>query len=233
MDDLHERLANWSASLPLEVDAGSLFARCPVAHKWKATFRAVLIRESSFWRMCDLGNSFLHLIDASDLLASRIILRCACETAALLAFLNSSTSDRIAGTSSFEKFNDLTKQLLLGGRNNGDYFKPIHVTKCVSQFAKDRPVIQDIYDRLSEDLHPNASGMIYAYSENNPAEFETRFLKKIASSEATKNHTIASADLIFRCYEEQYDNIWPRQFEALEQWLRDNDSKLQAAENVG
>lgn len=228
MDKLRERLANWSASLPSGVAVESLYARCPIAHKWNATFRIVLIRESSFWRMNDLGTSFLHLIDANDVLASRIILRSACETAALLAYLNKKISNLLNDNLPFDAFNELTKELLLGGRNDGDYFSQKNVTTMVGHFAKDNPTIQAIYDRLSEDVHPNASGMIYAYSETNPQEFETTFLRKISQSDAVANHTIASADLIFLCYEQQYNEIWPLRFEALEQWLRDNDAKLEA-----
>ena len=231
MDTLRERLANWSASLLLEVAAESLYARCPIAHKWKATFRIVLIRESSLWRMSDLGASFLHLIDAGDILASRIILRSACETAALLAYLNKKTTDLLNGSLSFEDFNELTKQLLLGGKGDGDYFSPINVLIAISHFAKDHPTIQDIYARLSEDAHPNASGMIYAYSESNPKELETKFLKKIARSDATIIHTIASADLVFLCYEQQYNEVWPSRFEELEQWLRDHEMALEALQS--
>jgi len=229
MDTLRERLGNWSASLPSEIAAGSLYARCPIAHKWKATFRIVLIRESSLWRMSDLGNSFLHLIDCGDILAARIILRSACETAALLAYLNKKTLDLFNGSIGFEEFNELTKRLLLGGKNDGDYFPPINVMTAIGHFAKNSPPIQEIYDRLSEDAHPNASGMIFAYSESNPEELETQFLGKISQSETTKRHTIASADLVFLCYEHQYNEVWPQRFETLEQWLRDNDAMLEAA----
>lgn len=231
MDTLRERLKSWSASLPTEVAAGSMYARCPIAHKWKATFRIVLVRETSLWRMTDLGTSFLHLMDADDILAARIILRSACETASLLAYLNKKTLDVLNSSLSFEGFNEMTKQLLLGGKNDGDYFSPINVMTAIKHFAKDHPEIQSIYDRLSEDTHPNASGMIYAYSESNPEKLETQFLSKISRADATKNHTIASADLVFLCYEQQYNEVRPLRFEALEQWLRDNDEMLEAAQN--
>jgi hypothetical protein len=181
--------------------------------------------------MSNLGNSFLHLLDAGDVLAARIILRSALETAALLAYLNKKTFDLLNGSVSFEDFNELTKQLLLGGKNDGDYFAPINVMTAITHFAKDHPLIQDIYARLSEDAHPNASGMIYAYSESNPQELEMKFLSKTGRSEATTNHTISAANLVFLCYEQQYNEVWPQRFEALEQWLRDNDARLEAAEN--
>jgi len=231
MDGIRERVLSWSQSLPEKVSVGGLLSRCPIAHKWKASFRSILIRESSLWRMSDLGNSFVQLIDSGNVLASRIVLRSACETAALLAYLNKKTSDLIDRNITIEDFDTLTKILLLGGRNDGDYVAPVNVMTAITHFAKEFPEILDIYNRLSEDAHPNASGMIYAYSESNPLDFETHFTPKIANSAITMEHTIASADLAFYCYEEQYNLFWPQRFEALEQWLRDNDAELEGHRN--
>lgn len=228
MDNIRERVLSWSQSLPKEVSVGSLFSRCSIAHKWKAPFRSILIRESSLWRMSDLGNSFVQLVDSGNILASRIILRSACETAALLAYLNKKTSDLMVRKITIDEFDNVTKVLLLGGKNDGDYFDPVNVITAVTHFAKESPELLEIYNRLSEDSHPNACGMIYAYSDSNPEEFETHFKPKIANSSATRNHTIASADLIFHCYEGQYNLFWPQRFEALEQWLRDNDGELES-----
>lgn len=233
MDNIRERVISWSQSLPEEVSVDGLLSRCQVAHKWKAPFRSILIRESSLWRMSDLGSSFVHLIDSGNVLASRIVLRSACETAALLAYLNKKTSDLIDRKITFEDFDALTKILLLGGKNNGDYVAPVNVITAITHFAKESPEILNIYNRLSEDAHPNASGMIYAYSESSPENLETHFMPKIANSAVTKEHTIASADLVFYCYEGQYNLFWPQRFEALEQWLRDNDAELEERWNGG
>jgi hypothetical protein len=183
--------------------------------------------------MSDLGNSFVRLMDSGDALAARIVLRSACETAALLAYLNKKTSDLVAGSITIDEFDDVTKVLLLGGKSDGDYCAPINVLTAIKHFAKDSSEIQSIYDRLSEDAHPNACGMIYAYSDSNPAEHETYFKPKIADSEVVREHTISSAGLIFYCYEGHYDIFWPQHFEALEEWLRNNDSELEAQRNGG
>lgn len=230
MDSIRQRVANWAASLPTEVDAGSLYERCPIAHKWKATFRTVLVREASLWRMADLGMAFVDLVDSSRYLSARIILRSACETAALLAYLNKKLHDVVSGQIDFEVFNELTKQLLLGGKND-DHFPPVNVLTALTHFAKDHPTILEIYNRLSEDAHPNAAGMIYGFSTSQPEVFLTSFSNRFSATDPLKNHTVASADLVFLSYEQQYEEIWPQRFEALEQWLRDNDQRLEALKN--
>ena len=125
------------------------------------------------------------------------------------------------------EFDTLTKVLLLGGKNDGDYVAPVNVMTAITHFAKESQEILSIYNRLSEDAHPNASGMIYAYSESSPVDLETHFTPKISSSAVMREHTISSADLVFYCYEGQYNLFWPQRFEALEQWLRDNDAELE------
>lgn len=227
MDNIRQRVATWAASLPLEVDAGSLYARCPTAHKWKATFRTVLVREASLWRMADLGAAFIDLVDSSRYLSARIVLRSACETSALLAYLNKKLNDVVSGQIDFDSFDEITKQLLLGGKNE-DYFQPVNVLTALTHFAKDHPVILEIYNRLSEDAHPNAAGMIYGFSTSQPEIFLTSFSNRFSATDPIRSHTIASADLVFLCYEQQYNEIWPHKFEALEQWLRDNDQRLEA-----
>lgn len=227
MDAIRQRVASWAASLPAEVDAGLLFTRCPIAHKWKATFRIVLVREASLWRMADLGSAFVGLVDSGKFLSARIILRSACETSALLAYLNKKLSDVVTGKIDFEAFNEVTKQLLLGGKND-DYYSPVNVMTALTHFAKDHPTILDIYNRLSEDAHPNAAGMIYGFSTSEPEVFLTRFSNRFSATDPIKRHTIASADLIFLIFEQQYNEDWPQRFEALEHWLRENDQQLEA-----
>ncbi|MBB3813142.1 hypothetical protein GGR60_001742 [Xanthomonas arboricola] len=230
MESIRQRVATWAASLPAEVDAGSLYERCPVAHKWKATFRTVLVREASLWRMADLGAAFVDLVDSGKYLSARIILRSACETSALLAYLNKKLHDVVSGQIDFDAFNELTNQLLLGGKNN-DYFPPVNVLTALTHFAKDHPLILDIYNRLSEDAHPNAAGMIYGFSTSQPEIFLTSFSNRFSVLDPLKNHTVTSADLVFVCYEQQYNEIWPQRFETFEQWLRDNDQRLDALRN--
>ena len=227
MDSIRQRVADWTASLPAEVDATSLYARCPIAHKWQATFRTVLVREASLWRMADLGAAFVELVDSNKYLSARIILRSACETSALLAYLNKKLHDVVTDKIDFEAFNEFTKQLLLGGKND-DYFPPVNVLTALTHFAKNHPTILEIYNRLSEDAHPNAAGMIYGFSTSQPEIFLTSFSNRFSVTDSLKNHTITSADLVFLCYEQQYNEIWPQHFEALEQWLRDNNQRLEA-----
>ena len=54
MNAVEQNLANWKASLFPKIPVGELMARNPVAHKWKAPFRSMMLREAAFWREYDL-----------------------------------------------------------------------------------------------------------------------------------------------------------------------------------
>jgi hypothetical protein len=53
-EPVEQALARLKKSLLPSFDIGQLFARDTVAHKWKATFRSLLLREAAFWRSEDL-----------------------------------------------------------------------------------------------------------------------------------------------------------------------------------
>ena len=82
MRKIDERLAAWKASLCETVDIGGLFSRNGVAHKWKAPFRSLTLRETVAWRTQDLLEQSLLLHDSNHLLGARILLRSAFETVA-------------------------------------------------------------------------------------------------------------------------------------------------------
>ena len=47
-------IEGWKASLSRQVSVGGLIARNPTAHKWKAPFRSLVVREALIWHMHDL-----------------------------------------------------------------------------------------------------------------------------------------------------------------------------------
>ncbi len=54
MDTIDKSLEEWRESLCESVDVGGLYSKNPIAHKWKALFRSLSLRESVGWRLQDL-----------------------------------------------------------------------------------------------------------------------------------------------------------------------------------
>lgn len=233
LEEVRERVASWSSSLPPEVEVASLLNRCPIAYSWKATYRSVLIRESSLLRMIDLGGAYLRLVDSGAILAARIVVRSAFETTALLAYLNKKIRAVVDGTLSMDEFDNVTKKALLGGKAQGDYLDPVQVLTAINHLAKNHPVVQEFYDRLSEDVHPNASGMIYSYATVDPETTSAVFESKFSSSKPIFAHTVSAGEMIFLLYEYHYNEVWLRAMEDLEHWLRDNEDMLASLRTFG
>jgi hypothetical protein len=61
MESIQKALDEWQATLCKELDVSALYARSPVAHKWKATYRSMCLRETVSWRFVDLVNQSLLL----------------------------------------------------------------------------------------------------------------------------------------------------------------------------
>src|SRR5687768_15683258 len=113
-EPVEDALARLTASLLPSFDIGGLFSRSEVAHKWKATFRSLLIREAVFWRLEDLLQQSYALHKMGHSLGALILLRSALETLATLIYLNQLTADVLSGALNFHKFSDKTAVLLLG-----------------------------------------------------------------------------------------------------------------------
>lgn len=110
-------LLSFKSALCLQVDVGGLFARSATAYKWKAPWRALLLREAVAWRLQDLLEQSLSLSRAGHILGARILLRSAFETLAMLIYLNRSMRSVVAGNLEFHTFSEQTTRLLLGSRD--------------------------------------------------------------------------------------------------------------------
>jgi hypothetical protein len=86
MSPVEEALAELKASLCKSVDIGGLYTRNPVAHKWKAPYRSLCLRETVAWRTQDLLEQSLLLHNSHHSLGARILLRSALETVTVLIF---------------------------------------------------------------------------------------------------------------------------------------------------
>lgn len=117
MDKIALILNNWQSSLCKNLPQGGLYSRNPIAHKWKAPFRSITLRECVFWRIQDLLVQAHVLYGDNHILGSRILIRSAMETLAVLIFLNQLTKKVLTNQLDFHEFSKKTSELLLGSRD--------------------------------------------------------------------------------------------------------------------
>lgn len=227
MDNVAKVLNVWNSSLCKKIELSGLISRNATAHKWKATYRSIVLRELTFWRVTDLLNQMVALSNAGHILGARILLRSTIETLGILIYLNQKTTAVLEGKEAFNAFSDMTTQLMLGSKNKTTQIEAINVTHTILEkwCEKKYPGIFKIYADLCESAHPNYEGVCFGYSYINEKDYETIFKNRWAE---LYSDGIGDVTLEFmRVFEEEYNNVWPTEFEKLEKWLLDNDKRLE------
>lgn len=225
-DDITTALTSWKASLFREIDLGSLFSRNKTAHKWKAPWRALLLRECVAWRVQDLLEQSLALHNSAHSLGARILLRSAFETVAILVHLNQNIREVLAGKRDFHEFSDRTAQLLLGSRDKSTPHESLNIVTVLRHADKRYPGLESWYAALSESAHPNYEGMLIGYSKADRPNHITKFTNRWQELYG-ENH----ADGIRACmivFKTEYNHEWPEAFELLEHWIERNDATLES-----
>jgi hypothetical protein len=226
MADFSAALQAFKSALCNQVDVGGLFARSATAYKWKAPWRALLLREAVAWRLQDLLEQSLELSKAGHVLGARILLRSAFETLAMLIYLNRSMRSVVDGSLDFHVFSEKTSKLLLGSRDKTTATEAISILTVLNEANKRYLGLSDWYASLSESAHPNYEGMLVAYSTADTQNHVTTF-KSRWSEMYGKGHESA----LIACFEvflHEYDDESSSALEALEVWVEQNDSKLEA-----
>lgn len=226
MPNVADILANWQQSLCPRVEVAGLVARSPVAHKWKAPFRSLVLRETIFWRTHDLLSQSYELHVTQHSLGARILLRSAFETVATLVHLNQITAQVLEGTMGFHFFADKTVRLLLGSRDKSTKHEVINILTVLKHCEKTYPGIEGLYAALSESAHPNFEGMCFGYSrvddENHVSEFSNNMCAMY------EDKLVSAIQLCMAVFEHEYNNEWPRLFGRLETWIISNDQFLES-----
>jgi len=227
MADIQRVLADLKASLCREVDVGGLFARSAIAHKWKAPWRALLLREAVAWRLQDLLQQSRSLSATGGILGARVLLRSAFETLAVLVYLNKSMRGVVAGTLDFHAFSEKTTRLLLGSRDKTTSVESVNIMSVLQSADKRYPGLENWYAALSESAHPNYEGMVLGYSVADRENHVTRFENRWSSLYGGTHESALFACLVV--FEGEYNEEWPAAFEELEAWIAGHDAELEAS----
>lgn len=225
METLEQRLSRWDGSLCLAISVAGLISRCRTVYKWKAPFRALVLREALLWRMNDLGQQIVVLENFGHILGSRILLRSALETTCILIYLNSKIEAVCNGKLNFFEFEKVSLDLLMGSKDESTSLSSVNILTMISSANKKHGNIQKIHKTLSECAHPNYSGVLLGYSETNYSAHETHFGNRWKERFGKQQEPIINH--IYAIFEHEYDKEFTRLHERLEKWIQDNDSDLE------
>jgi hypothetical protein len=222
MATIEETLRLWEASLPKTLSLAALFSRSPSTYKWKAPFRALVLRESVFWRTLDLLKQAQSLFVAGHILGSRILVRAAIETIAVLVHLNRLLEKVVNGELSFEDFTLKTSKLLLGSRDKTTKYVSTNIVTILTDADRAYPGLLKAYEELSESTHPNYEGISVGYSFVVHEEFETHFENRWHSIWGSAHERLMRIAL--DTFEHEYNTVFLKNHELLEAWVANNPS---------
>ena len=227
MDKLTQAINSWQSNFCKNIPLGGLYSRNKVAHKWKATLRSITIRECVYWRIQDLLAQAHALYGVNYILGSRILIRSAMETLAVLIYLNQLTEKVISDKLDFHEFSVKTIQLLLGSRDGTTKHDSINIMTILGHCEKRYPGILDMYATLSESAHPNWEGICYGYSKVDHDNYETNFSNNWSEMWGEYHESLML--LTMSTFEAEYNDVWSEKFGKLEVWIEANDERLEAS----
>src|SRR5882724_11595546 len=164
MSEIAQALENWESSLCKSINVASLHSRSPTAHKWKAPYRSLVLRECVFWRTHDLLRQAHALFRQGHVLGSRILIRGALECVATLVYLNQLTTSVLDGSLRFHSFSEKTSKLLLGSRDGSTKHTSINIMSVLEKCEAIYSGLSSVYASLSESAHPNYEGVCFGYT---------------------------------------------------------------------
>lgn len=173
--DIEKTLQNYKKSLSKKIDLASLLSRSKIAHKWKLTYRLIVLREAIFWRFVDILTQAYDIGVNGMIIGSLILTRSALETVCLLIYMNKKMQFVVEGKMSFDDFDNITTRLLFGAKNTDKLPDPVNVMKLIEDSESKYPGIKKTYDDLSEIAHPNYRGVCDGYTNTNQQKYETEF----------------------------------------------------------
>lgn len=230
MHAVEQNLVVWKKSLFPGIPVGGLLSRNRVAYKWRAPFRAWMLREAVFWRLHDLMTQSYALHQQGHGLGARILLRSGFETVATLIYLNQVMRKVLDGQLNFHVFGQTTSQLLLGTRNKEHGPRALNILTVLEKCDKLYPGLMKLYADLSESAHPNQEGLCTGYSKFDRDEYETSFSNRWMDLYGDQH--LGSMELCMSTFHYEYNDVWPALMEELETWIEANDAALEVTKDV-
>lgn len=231
METVEHNLARWQASRMECIKVAGLLKRCPVAYKWKAPFRCWVLREATFWRVTDLLSQSYTLHRQGHGLGARILLRSGFETLATLIYLNQPIQQVLDDELDFHSFGERTSVLLLGSRDNSTNHQSVNIVTILGKCDKRYPGLARLYGILSESAHPNFEGLVAGYSNVAHDEKETQFSNRWTQIHGEKH--LSFVDQCMKIFEYEYNEVWADLIVKLEDWIVENDDRLEATKVTG
>ena len=151
----------------------------------KLPYKAICLREGLLWRTEEVARSACDLFERNGVASAITLARATAENAAAMSYLLQLVNSH-AASDNVEEFDNKLMQLLLGSRSEADMPQAVNVLTMLRKANNVVPGIEKNYALLSEFAHPNWSGVLSLFSENDLARVLTRFGNELRSNAAVE-----------------------------------------------
>lgn len=191
-----------------------------ISDKKSYPLSALYVKEGLKYRIANLTETAIKLLEDDKTLPATIITRSIFETVSLLFFLY----ERIEIVSETIELKDIGKfleKLAVGGKSiiapknkDGELITAYNILNAIDKLGKMYKGIRKDYDHLSEFAHPNCLGVLMSFSqynkEDNCVEFSLDALhNKVDNPNFYALHVLCMSLLISHLFEEGIDKLLP------------------------
>ncbi|MDB5976952.1 MAG: hypothetical protein JWR07_3712 [Nevskia sp.] len=223
---IHQTLDRWRQALVHEIPLSGLLNRNRTAHKWKSGYRALVLRETLFWRMHDTLKQVMLLAEHHHGLGAQILLRSAIECLALMTYSNQRLAALVEGKLGFFDYLDVNSKLLLGSKDKSTKHEAVNILTVLQKVDQRYQGILPFYNMISETAHPNFHGVCSGYSQVDTATHVTHFSNRWATWWGP--HQDNMVENCLEWFEHEYSTVFPGLFERMEAWVTEHDGELEA-----
>lgn len=207
-DEFHERFRQSLVVKRIDVASVSTTAKTP--------FKALVLRESLFYRMTELCGVAIDLYRQCKVVSGVIITRSLFETAALCYYVCKHLEEVIKSNN----LGDVDEVLMRaghGGRRFSVGVKAFNPSTTIGELDKEYNGAKNMYGFLCELTHPNWMGCEGAYSDTNYEEYYIEFSEACERvPESTGLNELLMGLTIFEHYYNKMGNFLPKFIEMCE-----------------
>lgn len=203
LSEAKELCEKFKANLPERIDPRILPTNS------KLPFKALALREVLLYRMTELGLAACDLYEKLSIVPAILLTRAMMETVAMLYWLYKRLNE-VLDTQDLGDIDDFLMSALLGWRDDRVPMKAYNVLTAVNHIDKKYAGFREMYDSLSEFVHPNWCGAHGSYAKIDKENFWVDLGFGIRSESKPQGIPHLSTSLvIFDCYYNELADLLP------------------------
>lgn len=159
LEKIEENINELENSLTFEIDGKR------ISNISKLPYKVVILTFSLHHRAVDIAKNSYSLYKDENYLSSAILTRSLMETSSLI-FVAQKKVKQAVNSGKIGAIDDFLMRSIFGSKMEDDHIKSYNALTAIDHTDKEHEKYREMYDRLSEFVHPNWHGASGLYSKN-------------------------------------------------------------------